>query len=104
MAISDDSCKTVTNCTGSTPFCGTSVIDGVFVTWISKFCSAACVTANQNFTVVSASETCCTSNLCNDKKIGDANSMFNFGNGAGGLTSSAMLMVALALLSFIFAF
>ncbi|XP_073485509.1 prostate stem cell antigen-like [Aquarana catesbeiana] len=105
MATSDASCTTVTNCTGSTQFCGTSVVKGVFVNWISKFCSAACINANQNLTMVSASEACCTSDLCNTQKIGDANSWLNsFGNGAPGLTSSAFLMVVLGLLSYIFAF
>ncbi|XP_040208030.1 prostate stem cell antigen-like [Rana temporaria] len=105
MATSDASCTAVTNCTGSTPFCGTSHIQGVFVNWISKYCSAACVNANQNFTVVSASENCCTSDRCNTQKIGDANSWLDaFGNGARGLSSSAFLMAVLGLLSYMFAF
>ncbi|KAM5157594.1 prostate stem cell antigen [Mantella aurantiaca] len=105
MAISDASCQTLTNCTGSTPYCGAAIVDGVFVTLVNKFCAATCVNADQNFTFVSASEMCCTSDRCNDQTIGNVNSAFNFGSGASGLSGSALLMAALlgALLSYMFA-
>ncbi|XP_069815893.1 prostate stem cell antigen-like [Dendropsophus ebraccatus] len=103
MSLTDQPCMQMANCTGSTPFCGTSRVNGVFLTYISKFCSAACINAAQNFTFISATETCCTGNLCNTEKIGNANSAFVM-NGGSGLAGSALLLGTLsALLSAIYA-
>ncbi|XP_072010706.1 prostate stem cell antigen-like [Engystomops pustulosus] len=95
MALSDASCMQVANCTGATPYCGTTKIDGFFMTYMNKFCSAACVSASQNFTVVSATETCCSSDLCNNEMIGDANSVF-VGSGGSGSAGSALLLVTIS--------
>ncbi|XP_069588107.1 prostate stem cell antigen-like [Ranitomeya imitator] len=95
MAISDDPCMTVTNCSGTTPYCGTARIDGVIMTYMSKFCSAACITASQNLTIVAATETCCTSDLCNNEKLGDVNSLY-LGSGGGVLAGGALLLIAVS--------
>ncbi|XP_044149009.1 prostate stem cell antigen-like [Bufo gargarizans] len=103
MALSDSPCKQDVNCSGATPFCGTNKINGVVMTYISKFCSAACITASGNFTVVSVTESCCKSDLCNNETIGDVNSIILW-SGSSGLTGGAFLLVAISgLLSAIFA-
>ncbi|XP_056378861.1 prostate stem cell antigen-like [Hyla sarda] len=103
MSLTDQSCMEVANCTGTTPYCGTSRINGFIMTYISKFCSAACISATQNFTHVSATESCCSSDLCNTEQIGNVNSAF-LGSGSGGLSGSALLLVTIgSLLNAIFA-
>ncbi|KAM3910219.1 prostate stem cell antigen-like [Leptodactylus fuscus] len=102
MAINDGPCLKVANCTGGTPYCGTSRVNGLAMTYMNKFCSAACINASQNFTIISATETCCTTDLCNNDKLGDANSMFA-DNGGSGLAGGAFLLVTICgLLSAIF--
>ncbi|XP_073536048.1 prostate stem cell antigen [Phyllobates terribilis] len=95
MALYDDRCLTVANCSGTTPYCGTARIDGVIVTYMNKFCSAACINASQNFTIVSATESCCTSDLCNNEKLGDVNSPY-VGSGSSVLAGGAFLLIAVS--------
>ncbi|XP_068094551.1 ly6/PLAUR domain-containing protein 2-like [Hyperolius riggenbachi] len=94
MATDDQKCLSTTNCTGSTPYCGTAVVNAAVVTFMNKYCSSACLASNQNFTVVSATENCCSTNLCNTMTLGSNN--FNFGNGASSLSSGLLLMAAAA--------
>ncbi|XP_073433474.1 prostate stem cell antigen-like [Dendrobates tinctorius] len=95
MALRDDPCVTVTNCSGTTPYCGTARIDGVIMTYMNKFCSAACINASMNVTFVSATETCCTSDLCNSEKLGDVNSLY-LGSGSGVLAGGTFLLIAIS--------
>ncbi|XP_077127468.1 uncharacterized protein LOC143783099 isoform X2 [Ranitomeya variabilis] len=71
------------------------LVDGVIMTYMSKFCSAACITASQNLTIVAATETCCTSDLCNNEKLGDVNSQY-LGSGGGVLAGGTFLLIAVS--------
>ncbi|OCT77269.1 prostate stem cell antigen [Xenopus laevis] len=92
-ASNDNYCLQVKNCTGSTPFCGTSIVSINFVTLLNKYCAAACVTGNQSVAFFSSSESCCASDYCNDQKIGNVN-YFDF-NSARGLSGNMCLLVAI---------
>ncbi|XP_063309047.1 prostate stem cell antigen-like [Pelobates fuscus] len=95
MATNDAECMQVTNCSSPTPYCGSVVVDASFIKVVSKFCSAACVNGNQNVTILSSTERCCQSDLCNDQSIGNNN--FDFGSGASGMTSNIFLIFAFLL-------
>ncbi|KAG8441566.1 hypothetical protein GDO86_010665 [Hymenochirus boettgeri] len=100
MSTNDQYCTQVKNCSKSEPFCGTTIIRSAFLTVISKYCSAACVSVNQSLVLVSNLDTCCTSDLCNTQKIGNVNSL-DF-NGAKGLSSNASLLGTVACVLIVF--
>ncbi|CAJ0954382.1 unnamed protein product [Ranitomeya imitator] len=97
MVVDDEEKANILNTFFSTVFTveNEMLVDGVIMTYMSKFCSAACITASQNLTIVAATETCCTSDLCNNEKLGDVNSLY-LGSGGGVLAGGTLLLIAVS--------
>ncbi|XP_075067565.1 lymphocyte antigen 6E-like [Mixophyes fleayi] len=77
---SNANCQTASTCTGGETYCETTVgsagISGYSVTSISKSCSLSCTPVNSGISVVSASVSCCTTDLCNTS--GGTNIKYSF--------------------------
>ncbi|KAM3929264.1 lymphocyte antigen 6E-like [Leptodactylus fuscus] len=69
LASSNSACLTVTNCSSNETYCLTSVGSGSFAgvssTSILKRCETSCAPTTLTIAGVTATVTCCSSNLCN---------------------------------------
>ncbi|XP_053569190.1 prostate stem cell antigen-like [Bombina bombina] len=85
-------CLTVSTCNSSMSYCTSTVVKFLFIKSVTKGCVSSCVSGSESIVIFSGSQTCCSTNLCNNRTVQD---LLNSGNSKHSLTNSIFLIVSI---------